>query len=589
MAEVLTLSYATPIDASSLDASVVTAFALFRALIEHLFRKGNNERDANLATVIVICQPAVAASSGSGLDGLAFADKKLLLRYFFCHLNVVVIQHDKLAPGVINAVTRHVALHVGQRIPRVEAWTGTGRASVDDMWEKILTEWEHAAEERTHLVLPTMLHILIANTNKSAGTTARLRAFNALMVQEITFVELLHDRSPRHLALLCGSVGNWLFPAHELSNDDLVYCVFAMLKYGMEQTSERLDDNALLGFVFMVRDTYKCGNPFHNFRHAADVLQACFHFLVRLGCLPMPHQMNADAISDEAVVVDATVLVSTGQTMGECQGQPATPTTIRATMVTQARDEVEAHLLEAVNIGHLSPMELFGLLVAAIGHDVGHPGVTNAFMTKFASPMLLIYNGRLVLELFHLAVFINKVLAVAWPLLLEVRMEGLTMRDLIISSILATDMAEHFEYIDKITMFKSSSIPSLPQTKVKLMLLLLIKCADILNVTRPLRVLLQWALALTREFEEVGTLEKRILQCDGPLNLDPVYPRLPATLDKVIETQRDIFLGQIFFIDTFAENLFKRVAGILPELQFTCDVILTNKAYWYGFKLELGD
>lgn len=49
------------------------------------------------------------------------------------------------------------------------------------------------------------------------------------------------------------------------------------------------------------------------------------------------------------------------------------------------RDEA---LNETGRIGDiLKPMDVLALLVAAIGHDVGHPGLTNAYMVSFGPPL----------------------------------------------------------------------------------------------------------------------------------------------------------------------------------------------------------
>ena len=51
-------------------------------------------------------------------------------------------------------------------------------------------------------------------------------------------------------------------------------------------------------------------------------------------------------------------------------------------------------------------------------------------------------------------------------------------------------------------------------------------------------------------------------------------------LREILEIQPDIHKGQIFFINLFAENLFNSVSDLLPQLQYTCDIIMENKLFW---------
>ena len=118
--------------------------------------------------------------------------------------------------------------------------------------------------------------------------------------------------------------------------------------------------NELLAFIFIVRDTYKNGNPFHNFRHAVDVLQACFHFLIRLGSLPKFKQF----------VEDPKLITPKFMTHTYCI------------------DCLTKQFLRGK--ASLNPIQTLGLLVAALGHDVGHPGTTNDFMIKFSAPTALL-------------------------------------------------------------------------------------------------------------------------------------------------------------------------------------------------------
>lgn len=190
----------------------------------------------------------------------------------------------------------------------------------------------------------------------------------------------------------------------------------------------------------------------------------------------------------------------------------------------------------------------------------------------------------LFLNLIMHPLFINKVLRICWPDLLTCTIEEkseLTIRSLIISSILATDMGEHNEYVNRLKSFKTHNEILNHDNTVKLISALLIKCADISNVTRPLRVSAQWAMVLSREFAEVELL-KSVIKKDIDLDFtkDLTYDHVPHELREILEIQPDIHKGQIFFINLFAENLFNSVSDLLPQLQYTCDIIMENKLFW---------
>lgn len=51
----------------------------------------------------------------------------------------------------------------------------------------------------------------------------------------------------------------------------------------------------------------------------------------------------------------------------------------------------------------LSHLEVFALALAALCHDVDHPGLTNAFLVATYDPLALRYNDRAVLESHHAA------------------------------------------------------------------------------------------------------------------------------------------------------------------------------------------
>ena len=197
----------------------------------------------------------------------------------------------------------------------------------------------------------------------------------------------------------------------------------------------------LHSFLAACRAAYNGFVPYHNFRHVVDVLQATFHFLVCIGALPpYPH------------------------------GSAPTPTSTTKSPIAAL----------------LRPFEALTLLVTAIGHDVGHPGVNNGFLVTLNTPLAQLYNDRSVLESFHCAAY-SQILRRHWP----AAFRDFKMRDLMISSILATDMGMHFEYMKRLgdLQDKLSAVDStegwngrMIDEQKALACALLIKCADISNV-----------------------------------------------------------------------------------------------------------
>jgi hypothetical protein len=45
--------------------------------------------------------------------------------------------------------------------------------------------------------------------------------------------------------------------------------------------------------------------------------------------------------------------------------------------------------------------DVFALMVASLGHDVGHPGVNNFYMINARTPLAELYNDQSVLENYH--------------------------------------------------------------------------------------------------------------------------------------------------------------------------------------------
>ncbi|ODQ64921.1 HD-domain/PDEase-like protein [Nadsonia fulvescens var. elongata DSM 6958] len=360
------------------------------------------------------------------------------------------------------------------------------------------------------------------------------------------------------------AVGQWDFHAHELSYDELLLSTIIIFDHVLTKTHLPLEDfhiaqADLISFLAAVRDTYHPGNPYHNFRHAVDVLQATFYFLIQIKVIP--------PLSNE-------LSYSTEE--------------FKRARLGSNEDKMNF-------ASFLKPTDALVLLIAAIGHDVGHPGVTNGFLVAYKAPITKIYNDKSVLESFHSAVF-NKLLQAYWP-----QTQVKEFRELIIDSVLATDMAMHFEYMRQIADFTQTEQAvgkgkdeDKPQNALKtsnkditgLLCSIIIKCADISNVVRPLDISAEWGIVLAREFSDIMALEIDLGFRNPPTDE-------PAKKDACVKNEREIdgpgkkaidplelAKGQLFFIGTFARPLFEAVIKVLPQLSFTLDVLDDNKAYW---------
>ncbi|KAK8048656.1 3'5'-cyclic nucleotide phosphodiesterase [Apiospora phragmitis] len=327
-------------------------------------------------------------------------------------------------------------------------------------------------------------------------------------------------------AEIAKAIGKWHFCAHDFSDDQLLVAASLMFKHAFsmpELEQWRLPTDQLITFLVACRAAYNTFVPYHNFRHAVDVLQATFNFLGRIGALPpYPLQSGAD--------------------------------------VTPTPKSPLAALLK--------PFEALTLLISAIGHDVGHPGVNNGFLVVLNAPLAQLYNDRSVLESFHCAAY-SQILRRYWPLAFE----STKMRSLMISSILATDMGLHFDYMTKLGNLQERFQENHStdgwngrtlESETALICALLIKCADISNVARKFDTALKWMYILCDEFSRQASMENQI-----------------GISSSLISEPRKDFLSlakaQLGFMNMFAIPLFQGVADLLPSMQYTVDELEGNK------------
>ncbi|KAK7566105.1 hypothetical protein IWX92DRAFT_75563 [Phyllosticta citricarpa] len=326
------------------------------------------------------------------------------------------------------------------------------------------------------------------------------------------------------------AVGTWSFSAHDFNDDELLYASLVMLQHALsmpEVERWRMAEDDLMIFLLASRSAYNEFVLYHNFRHVVDVLQALFFFLLQVGALP------------------------------------AYPAGAPSTVLKQPPIS-----------SLLKPFDALTLLISAIGHDVGHPGVNNAFLVALNAPLAQLYNDRSVLESFHCAAY-SQILRRYWP----GAFADVAMRKLMITSILATDMGLHFKYMadlgnlqEKLAQNQGGMngwVQKVLDDNRDLLCGLLIKCADISNVARNFNTAARWAAILTDEFSNQGQMEEE-------LQVPTCLVGGPPVRDDIVKMGE----SQIGFMNIFARPLFKAVADILPSMRFAVDEIITNEGIW---------
>ncbi|KAF9953572.1 3',5'-cyclic-nucleotide phosphodiesterase [Mortierella alpina] len=394
---------------------------------------------------------------------------------------------------------------------------------------------------------------------------------------------------------------SWDFHPHDLCQDDLMRCVVIVMEEVMKLDGLgdlNIPEHLLHRFVIGLRDSYHRSNPYHNFAHAVDVLQATFYFLCRMGKLPQSGygfpplpEANGDAIDSDNHTNSSPILTPTEES-DQSELLANIPTDDHPSPL--AEEEIVQPPVRIQDF--LRPEDIFALVVASIGHDVGHPGVNNMFLVNAHTPLAQVYNDRSVLESFHsMALF--QVMKKHGFECFDVDSQNrkfMEFRKMVVSTILATDMGLHFDYVGKIKEqterlqlrnMPDGNVPKPNQASIdeqeRLVLCgTLIKCADISNASRPFHVAERWSAVLLQEMCNQADIEKEMAVCSGSQSV-------PAGSTKSLANDRGMQIdSQLGFIHGFAMPLFSSVKEMIPEMEYCVDLLQINHKIWQDRKTE---
>ncbi|KAG8833616.1 3',5'-cyclic-nucleotide phosphodiesterase [Serendipita sp. 400] len=298
--------------------------------------------------------------------------------------------------------------------------------------------------------------------------------------------------SPRHSARLLAQLSSWNFEPYILNSVDAANCVILLFSIMLEAFGTPADQSSssslfpssptdegrvplssitslsvqkqIAPFIHDLQKMYRKENRYHSFVHALDVLQAVWMFLQGEGRVPPLNpvgtgnrEVNASAggISIRTGEDWAVKLMVDGEEQGSEEGD-----TRRRRPNWRTRANEKTKLGERMNngktrkvpgaLGLLNDAEVFLLCLAAIGHDVGHPGNGNAFLKNAHAPLSRLYDDKSALERMHCTLLLRLLKKHGMGHLVSpLTPQGREGRWLVIGTILATDMSWHFEWLEK--------------------------------------------------------------------------------------------------------------------------------------------
>ena len=152
---------------------------------------------------------------------------------------------------------------------------------------------------------------------------------------------------------------------------------------------------------------------------------------------------------------------------------------------------------------HLDYLEVAALCIASLCHDINHNGLNNAYYVNSSHELALVYNDISVLENMHASNTLRILKKRSTNILEHLPVaEYKQVRKTIVSAILHTDMADHFDLTNKLRALVEDGNFSPRDNKQHRELLIgaMIHSADLSNPVLPRDSAVRWSKAVYQEF-----------------------------------------------------------------------------------------
>ena len=221
-------------------------------------------------------------------------------------------------------------------------------------------------------------------------------------------------------------------------------------------------------------------------------------------------------------------------------------------------------------------LDLLSIFIAALGHDIGHPGLTNNFHINASTELAITYNDASCLENFHCCKLFTIIKKDETNIFEKLSVSDYKdIRKRMISEILATDMFYHKKVMSliqtKLPQIKNDKFEFISEDKESIkseqqcILDYFIHSADLAHNTKLFNISLKWVELLSEEFWLQGDKEKSM-----GLTVSFLCDRKNTNVPS----------SQVNFIRGFILPTFEVLINIFPTLNYTVENANNNINEW---------
>jgi 3',5'-cyclic-nucleotide phosphodiesterase len=231
-------------------------------------------------------------------------------------------------------------------------------------------------------------------------------------------------------------------------------------------------------------------------------------------------------------------------------------------------------LIHGGAVHHLSPKSVLALCLAALCHDLDHPGNSNGFEVSCETELAILYSNDSVLERHHAALAQRLLFA---PRDRETLLHNTSPEDrkwiknVMISAILSTDMTLHFKHVEALQLESTlpNPFPKEDDAAQQHLIKHILHCADLSGQVLPLPLADVWGRRCIAEFRAQSLKEKA--------NNVPITPHMDG-LDDAAAAMR----LQHGFVSNIVLPLWTSFADCFPDLQPCVEQCRRNCDHYLG-------